>query len=204
VAAIRAVCEVEAPKGGFNPDGSVATLFEGHKFYKYTNGVFAESHPTLCFKNWTKAHYGKTWQQEQARLAQARALNNDAAMMSASWGKFQIMGFNYETVGFKSVSDFVRAMVADERSQLLAFVEYVKKTGLTVALRKHDWAAFARGYNGPAYAENAYDTKLATAYAKFLQEGVKPDVTATTATAQKPNLFALVIKFLQFVFSKKP
>jgi hypothetical protein len=29
-----------------------------------------------------------------------------------------------------------------------------------------DWAKFARGYNGPGYAQNAYDVKLAQAYEK--------------------------------------
>lgn len=40
LAAVRAVCEVEAPRGGFNPDGSVVTLFEGHWFYKLTKGAY--------------------------------------------------------------------------------------------------------------------------------------------------------------------
>ena len=34
-------------------------------------------------------------------------------------------------------------------------------------LKAKDWANFARGYNGPAYAKNRYDVKLAAAYAKF-------------------------------------
>ncbi|NBT89135.1 MAG: DUF3380 domain-containing protein, partial [Flavobacteriaceae bacterium] len=34
-------------------------------------------------------------------------------------------------------------------------------------LKAKDWAGFAKGYNGPAYAKNAYDTKLAGAYANF-------------------------------------
>ncbi|WP_114968554.1 N-acetylmuramidase family protein [Rhodoferax ferrireducens] len=167
VAAIRAVCQVEAPKGGFNPDDSPATLFEGHKFYKYTAGRFAVQAPDLCFKVLTRAHYGKTWQQEQARLQRAMELDREAALKSASWGKFQIMGFNHAMVGFASVQAFVNAMYVGEREQLLAFVRYVQTAGLAPALRRRDWAAFAHGYNGPAYADNDYDGKMAKAFAGF-------------------------------------
>jgi hypothetical protein len=35
------------------------------------------------------------------------------------------------------------------------------------ALKKQDWAAFAKAYNGPGYKANKYDTKLAEAYQHF-------------------------------------
>src|SRR5690606_23743940 len=35
-------------------------------------------------------------------------------------------------------------------------------------LRVHNWKGFAKGYNGPAYAENQYDTKLAAFFAKYV------------------------------------
>lgn len=59
VPAIKAVAEVESSGDGFLSDGRVKILFEGHKFYKYTNGAYAQSHPTICYKVWTKAHYAK-------------------------------------------------------------------------------------------------------------------------------------------------
>lgn len=164
VAAIRAVCQVEAPKGGFNPDDTPVTLFEGHKFYKYTEGRFSVQAPDLCFKTWTRAHYGKTWQQEQDRLQRAIALDRDAALKSASWGKFQIMGFNHAMVGFPTVQAFVNAMYESEGAQLQAFVRYVLTSGLAPSLRRHDWAGFALGYNGSGFAENEYDTRLETAF----------------------------------------
>ena len=165
-AAIKAVCAVEAPKGGFNPDDSPATLFEGHKFYQFTGGKFAYQAPDLCFKTWTRAFYGKTWQAEKERLDRACKLDREAALKSASWGKFQIMGFNHHLVGFDTVQKFVNAMYAGEGEQLQAFCRYVLTAGLAFALRRHDWAGFARGYNGAAYADNDYDGKMARAYAK--------------------------------------
>ena len=34
---------------------------------------------------------------------------------------------------------------------------------------KKKWANFAKGYNGPAYADNAYDVKMETAYNHFVK-----------------------------------
>ena len=164
IAAIKAVCQVEAPRGGFNPDDTPVTLFEGHKFYKFTGGRFAVQAPDLCFKVWTRQFYGKSWPAEQARLQRAIALDREAALMSASWGKFQIMGFNHAMVGHPTIQGFVNAMYAGEREHLIAFCRFVQTAGLAPALRRQDWAAFAHGYNGAGYAENEYDVKLAAAF----------------------------------------
>lgn len=168
MAAVKAVTIVETGgKSGFNPDNSPVTLFEGHIFYKYTKGKFAATNPTLCYPHWTSANYGKTWGAEQARLQGAMALDRTAALMSASWGKFQIMGFNFAACGFTNVQDFVNAMYKSEYDQLGAFIDYVKHSGLDDELRDLRWADFAKYYNGPDYQKNAYDTKLAAAYTKY-------------------------------------
>lgn len=57
-------------------------------------------------------------------------------------------------------------MVESEGGQLNAFVGFIKGRRLDDDLRSHDWAAFARGYNGSGYKENAYDQKMADAWAK--------------------------------------
>jgi hypothetical protein len=46
-------------------------------------------------------------------------------------------------------------------------VEFIKSEHLDDDLRRHSWASFARGYNGPGYRKNQYDTKLAAAFAKW-------------------------------------
>lgn len=171
VAAIKAVCKVEAPRGGFNPDDTPATLFEGHKFSGFTLGKFDASAPDISYPKWTTKFYGKTWEAEQDRLQRAIALNREAALKSASWGKFQIMGFNHELAGFKTLQEFINAMYRSERDQLMAFVSFIQKANLTGALRRLEWKSFARGYNGPSYAANQYDIKLAAAYASFKKLG---------------------------------
>jgi hypothetical protein len=168
VAAVKAVCEVESPRGGFNPDGSPTSLFEGHQFYRYTKGRFAQSHPNLCYPSWDRTQYGKDWQVEKDRLNRAIALDRTAALMSASFGRFQVMGFNFSLVGFTNVEAFYQAMQVSEGEHLKAFCEYVIHSGLKDEIQRKDWAGFARGYNGPGYQKNQYDLKLAKAYAKYL------------------------------------
>lgn len=161
VAAIRAVCAVEAPRGGFLPDGQPTILFERHQFSKRTGGKFDASNPSIS--NPKRGGYvGGAG--EHLRLQQAAALDRDAALKSASWGKFQIMGFNYAACGFPSLQSFINAMYHSEGAQLDAFIAFVKHEGLADELREHRWADFARRYNGPDYAANRYDDKLAGAY----------------------------------------
>lgn len=161
VSAVRAVIDVES-RGGFLPDGRPKILFERHYFSRLTNKRYDASHPDISQGSW--GGYGAGGANQYTRLATAIKLDRAAALRSASWGMFQIMGDNFKLVGFATVEAFVAAMVSGEAAQLDAFVAFVKKNGLADELARHDWAGFARGYNGPNYRANRYDEKLATAY----------------------------------------
>lgn len=163
-AAVEAVAVVESSGAGFNPDESPKTLFEGHVFHRLTKGRYDAISPTLSYPKWTREFYGRTWQDEQFRLEQAKALDRTAALMSASWGKFQIMGFNFGACGFTSVDEFAEAMAVDERRHLEAFIGFIESYGLADEMRDRRWAEFARTYNGPDYAVNHYDEKLEKAF----------------------------------------
>ena len=165
--AVLAVAEVESAGGGFSPDGFPKTLFEGHWFHKLTKGKYSQTHPTISYPTWTRQFYGKTWQAERARLELATSLDRTAALQSASWGMFQIMGFNHGLCGYKTVQQFVNAMCKDENSQLEAFVGFVIERGLADELQRKDWHGFARLYNGPRYMENDYAGKLERSYNKY-------------------------------------
>lgn len=164
VAAIKAVASVEGRGSGFLPSGEPKILFERHKFYRYTNGAFAQSNPDLC--NRTPGGYGKESEQHK-KLQRAVALNRDAALMSCSWGAFQVMGEHWKTLGYSSIQDFVNKMYRSEADHLESFVRYIKAFGLTSHLRNKNWTAFAKGYNGPGYKANNYDVKMAAAYNKY-------------------------------------
>ena len=165
VAAIRAVAEVESgPRGGFCPDGFPVTLFEGHIFFKYTKGIYALNHPTICYPRWTKEFYGKTWTDERLRLEEATKLDRRAALMSASWGRFQIMGFNYPLVGCTHIQQFVNLMCKGEHEQLDLTCQYLIHTRLDKALREGRFEDFVEVYNGPGWRKNDYLGKFYRAY----------------------------------------
>jgi hypothetical protein len=180
VAAIKAVAQVESRGAGFYGDGFPVILFERHIFRRETKGKYNTSHPHL---SGPAGNYGPAGKNQRVKFSQAFALNPDAAMKSCSWGKFQIMGFNHKPCGYATVGDFVDAMKQDEGKHLDAFVEFVESQNLGKHLRKKDFTAFARGYNGSGYAKNKYDTKMLTAYGKFQREPI-----SSAATSQNPSV----------------
>lgn len=185
VAAIKTVADVESKGEGFYPDGFPTILFERHKFRSFTNGRYNTSHPQI---SGPAGNYGKAGQNQRNKFNLAFSLDPEAAMKSCSWGKFQIMGFNYAVCGFKSVGAFVDAMKESEGRQLDAFVSFVKNNGLADELRENDWAGFARQYNGADYKKNKYDTKMAAAYRKYAKEDV--DCSNTSAVAPQTHTSA--------------
>lgn len=163
VAAIKAVAEVESRGSGFLPSGEPKILFERHRFYKYTNGEYSVSNPDLCNK--TPGGYGKESDQH-TKLQRASILNREAALMSCSWGKFQVMGDNWQKLGYKSLQEFINKMYESEAGQLDSFVRYIKNFRLLTYIRNKNWAKFAEFYNGPGYKANNYDVKMEVAYKK--------------------------------------
>ena len=176
VAVIKAVKEVESGRyGAFLSEDCPPILFEGHVFWKQleNEGLFPANlvvgNEDILYQKWTKQYY-KGGMKEYDRLDKAMKINKIAALKSASWGMFQIMGFNYESCGCKSVDEFVTRMKCSEKEQLDMFVQFIVNNKLDKYLREKDWKGFAAKYNGPGYAENKYDTKLEQAYNKYKKE----------------------------------
>lgn len=169
VAALRAVADVESAGEGFLPPPSELpkVLFEGHAFHRLTQGRFDAVEPTLSFRRWTRRHYATTPAGEWDRLNRACVLDRPAALQSASWGAFQIMGFNYAACGFTDIESFVSAESAGASQQLETFARFLSQAALLGPLRARQWRAFARAYNGPGYRRNRYDTRLREAYARW-------------------------------------
>lgn len=167
--AVKAVVEVESSGSGFLPDGRPKILFEGHVFWQELEkrGMNPEllHMPDVLYPKWDKSKY-KGGAAEHDRLKAAALVNQEAALCSASWGLFQIMGFNFRYCGFSSVENFVKAQEKSEADQLRSFCAYMQSTRLVPYLERMDWAGFARRYNGSGYAANKYDERLKAAYEK--------------------------------------
>ena len=167
IAAIKAVTKVESNGNGFLDDGRPKILFEAHIFSRLTNRMYDATYPKISSKEWNRSlYYGGA--REHDRLEVACKLNREAGLKSASWGLFQIMGFNHSQCGFSTIQSFINAMYDSERQHLLAFCRFVKHKNLDQYLRNKQWAEFAFCYNGSSYALNQYDRKLEKAYNEAL------------------------------------
>lgn len=169
-AALKAVQLVEtAGRSGFVAPGQPVILFEGHIFWKqllvrHINPYQHQlNNADILYPRWDRSKY-KGGLAEYARLRRAVAIDAEAAYKSASWGMFQIMGFNHRQCGVASIHEFVQQMSESEYRQLKLTVTFLKNTLLIVHLRQLNWEEFARGYNGPGYAANHYAQKLKVAY----------------------------------------
>jgi N-acetylmuramidase len=170
---IWAVLTVETKGCGFLADRRPLILFERHIFHRRTGGDFDAAHPSIS-SSVPGGYLGGA--REYLRLEEAVALDRSAALNSASWGIGQIMGFNARAAGFDTAEDMVAAMMDGEDAQLEATASFLRSVGLHAPLAQHDWAAFARGYNGPDFAKNQYDKRLAASFEAF-SAGSLPDLT---------------------------
>jgi hypothetical protein len=164
---LHAVLDVETAGGGFDGQGRPKMLFEPHVFYRNLVGS-DRAHAAqlgIAYEKWRPGNYPAD---SYPRLSAALAINETAALKAASWGLGQILGENFVGAGYDSPQQMVVAFVENgETEHLQAMVRFIKANHLEEELRAHNWAAFARGYNGASYAQNGYHTKLAAAYAKW-------------------------------------
>ena len=175
---VWALLTVETGGFGFLQDRRPQILFERHVYHRLTQGRHASGHADISNAN-AGGYVGGSG--EYTRLDNALSLDREAALQSASWGIGQVMGFNYALAGFASIDDMVAAMAKDENEQLLAMANFIKGNNLARALQRRNWASFARGYNGPEFKKNEYDTRLAAAHAKY--KVILPDLAFRTAQA---------------------
>lgn len=180
VAAIKAVVEIEAGKShsGFWAEEKPLINFDLSVFRRMARNnkvnlsKYARSH-AVVFARPNATRYGGQQAAQQARLDAASQIHRLSAIQGTFWGMFQLGGFNWKKCGASSPEEFVKLMSRSERDQLELFATFVRNSGLLNALRNKNWAAFARGYNGPSYASRGYHTRMAAAYARHKKNGTK-------------------------------
>lgn len=161
---LRAVATVESAGSGFDTRGRPTLRFERHKFHQFTAGRWS----VAPFSNPQRG--GGGGEDAWTFLADGCAHDPDAAFKACSWGKFQVMGFQWEALGFASAFDLAVSTVAGEAAHYELLARYVEAMHLEDELRAlspdpRTCVAFARAYNGSAYADNHYDQRLAGAMA---------------------------------------
>lgn len=161
---IWTVWDVESSGSPFI-NGRPAILFEPHRFSKLTGHKFDATHPHVSYPKWDASKYPKTQDGRYDQLMEAMCLDVDAGFAACSYGAFQVLGENAIALGYSSSWAFAYVQSQTVDDQLEAFVLFLEVNKLADSLRRGDWVAFARGYNGTAYAQNKYDTRLAARFA---------------------------------------
>lgn len=152
--ALKAFALTESKGQGFLPNGFPVILFERHKFYqavslKYSSAeaiALANKMPSICNPN-AGGYLG--YEREIPRLEQAASFDWQCAHSSASWGQFQVMGFNHKRCGFSTLEEFVEAHKASEQMQMYGFVNFLASDpNIVRALKAKNWKVCAALYNG--------------------------------------------------------
>lgn len=148
-------------------------LYERHQFAKYSEHAYDKDYHDISGRAYKRARknkkgewielktgeelasedvYGPSGLSQYKRLSKAYQLNQDAALNACSWGKFQIMGFNYKVAGFGSVKEFVKAMSKNDAEHLKAFLKFAKSNKVLIkGLQDKNFEAIAEGHNGSGW-----------------------------------------------------
>ena len=184
-ATAAAVLFVESRGSAFGPDGRMTIRFEACAFYdiwgnkhpKEFSNYFKCERPNDKFRPSSKdqfADYHGDHLKEWRVFEFARNLDEEAAMKSISMGLAQIMGFNYDKVGYRSVKEMFDSMSSGAKPQLDAFFLGLSNKNNNSgkpcldALKTNNYVAFAGCYNaaGQDYLYGSQITKAVTAYKK--------------------------------------
>ncbi|WP_080408801.1 N-acetylmuramidase family protein [Burkholderia ubonensis] len=178
-AVIKAFAFTESGGVAWLPNGLPKVLFERHHFYQFTapepdkKTKKTPAHPFAQYPDICSPHRGGfgdpiyEWQ----RLLKAAKLNLEAALMSASYGGFQVLGENYKEMGYPSAAAFVNDFMKSTDSQikiLEQFFKTVKKAAIPY-LKKRDWETITMYYNGGKWRDTNpdYPSKMAGYYENF-------------------------------------
>jgi len=191
-------------EGAFIP----AILFERHYFSRLTKKKYDATHPDISWPSGylsrKNAHVGDAnakqpqgqvhesdlysdYASSYLRLINAYRLDQDAALKSCSWGKFQVMGENWAVCGADDAISFVKSMCTSDLEQIKLLAKFIenkprawkdvkhkelgKEISLLEAVRTKNWQAIAFNYNGPSYATYNYHHQIEAAYKHYKNGG---------------------------------
>ncbi|MCI5074779.1 N-acetylmuramidase domain-containing protein [Oricola sp.] len=178
-AALLAIAEVESGGRAFAMvEGRPEPLirFEGHYFDRLVDDAKrADARAKGLASPTAGAVKNPASQAARWRLLEAAtAIDRDAALQSVSWGIGQVMGAHWKALGYASAEALVEEARSGAGGQTRLMLRFLQRNGLTDVIRAHDWATFARAYNGPGYRTHRYDSRIAAAYARHARGAKAP------------------------------
>ncbi|MFS7198153.1 N-acetylmuramidase domain-containing protein [Rahnella inusitata] len=116
-----------------------------------------EKNEPKIIHSWERGYSYGSNQEQFERLLRAREINYDAANMSCSWVKFQVMGEYYSHL-YTSTQELVDAQNYCALQHLQYFkVFLVKEKRMLQPMKDKDWLTIAKKYNGER--QDGYDKK---------------------------------------------
>lgn len=201
------VLAVESGGQAFGADGRLLIRFENHLFFDF----WGKNNPTRFHQHFTfdparpweghrfRATPSGAWMEFHGNQARewevfqfACGLDDTAAKRAISMGAPQIMGFNFQVIGYASVQDMFNAFSRSERDQVIGFFDFVNNVlpngGALHPLRRRDFLAFATVYNGAGQAAH-YASLMKSGYDAFqpLYAALRPAAPAPEVPAPAPE-----------------
>lgn len=170
--ALAAFVEVESGGRGFDEKtGKIIIQFEPAWFKKKA--------PYAPSGKWS-VNGVERQEREWIAFSDAFAKDPEAAMKSTSIGLGQVMGFNFQRLGYKTVGEMWDDAKKEEDRQIFQMAEFIRTdSALLNALNRKDWHTVAVRYNGAKYREMAeiwgrepYDESMKKAYEKYKKSGL--------------------------------
>lgn len=171
-AALLAVAEVESGGQALVEIGGrpmPLILYEFHVFHRQLRPAAraAAIRAGLASPRWGQIPYPRSQRERYALLERARLIDREAAFAACSWGVGQVLGENARWLRYESAEALAEEATSGVAGQVRLMLRFIERKGLEAALARHDWAAFAHGYNGPLHERHDYAGRLSRAHARW-------------------------------------
>ena len=140
-----AIFAVESKRAYDPTTGLVIVRFEPKVFLRRSGRLVTSDHSSQLAE----------WQ----AIEEAYALDENAALESASYGLPQLMGFNFGVTSHPDARSLLLAFQRSAREQVAGFFGFVAANNLVGAARERRFVDFARRYNGRG-KEQLYGAKM--------------------------------------------
>lgn len=160
-AALHAISDVESAGKGYDDKGRLVIAVEPHIFSIETNRAWDVIRPDVSYPKWIRYRKGGPAPKGMSAhpmdldqdgrwemFAAMGELSFDAACAAISAGRFQQLGRGWDKLGFSSAEALIRELWLSEAHQLAVMIRYFLRHNLGPAVKRLDWRAVAKGYNG--------------------------------------------------------
>ena len=155
---LLALIKVESSGNCFDSSNYPTLRFECHKFNE--RNLDEKVNCDIGDKGFSEV----SSQTNKNAFQNARKIDENNAILSTSFGCYQILGENYEKVGYSSPLSFLEDIEKSEEKQTEIFLKFIENTpGLIFAISQKDFDRIALLYNGPSNTKE-YSEKLENAY----------------------------------------